>query len=331
MRQCSIMSTKSKKSLGFTLVEVMVSMSLLLVMMLVITEVISQAQKSWKSAASRVSQFRQARQAFDIITHGLRQAKINPILDYYYEIGGRVPRRKLVLNTDAIHYEDIDGPPIRFADLEFISGNAANLFSSLGSSADMVGDGVLFQGPFGLTNDPVYKPLYNALCARGYFVQFGHDQNLLPLGLVDRLQPKFRYRLYEFRQATEHNQAFANIPGAPSGFRTLSPSTSYSQPIADNIVCLIFAPMFGNVLGDDGRAFGGGHSLNKQLNSNIAQYDFDSLNDSQRKTVLPKAIRCVAFAIDEETADRLALQSGNSQPTLLRQIDKRFNSVSQSH
>ncbi len=63
---------------AFTLIELLVSMTVLAILLLLTTQVISQMQKGWMQTASRTSQFREARTAFDLITHNLSQAVLNP-------------------------------------------------------------------------------------------------------------------------------------------------------------------------------------------------------------------------------------------------------------
>jgi uncharacterized protein (TIGR02599 family) len=323
---------------AFTLVEVMVSMAILLSMMLIITEVIGQAQRSWKAASSRISQFRQARQAFDIITHGLRQAEINRYYAFIYPSAKRVPKALPATPPDGSGYVPAnlyESPEAMgaYADLEIVTGNASEFFSAFGAVSDLSGDAVLFQGPFGLTQNSEYRPLNNALCARGYFTMFGDNARSLPSGLVNRLTPKYRYRTYELRQGTEYNGIFSGdltsyrLP--VSRWRTFSPDETV-QPIAENIIGLLFAPLFGVPLSPDGSPASGTARLTEDLKAGQAVYDFDShspVGDPSRTGYLPRAIRVVAFAIDEQSAEKLATQYGTTSPTLLASATSTFTTV----
>ena len=67
---------------AFTLVEILVSLGVLAILLLISAEVIGTVQTTWTSTNARVSQFREARTAFDIITRNLSQATLNTYLDY---------------------------------------------------------------------------------------------------------------------------------------------------------------------------------------------------------------------------------------------------------
>ncbi len=303
---------RGKKLAAFTLVEVMVSMVILLSMMLIITEVIGQAQISWKRAASRLSQFREARQAFETITHGLRQADLQSYFSFLYNGNNLVPATPL-------------DPPIsytRVAEMSMWSGNASAVFSGLGNSSDMSGDGILFQGPFGITNDPLLRPLKNLLCARGYFVKFGSDSDYLPSGLASRLQPKYRYRLFELRQATENNRLYNGNPatGTPSGWMTDLGSGEPVQPIAENIIGVLFAPIFGSGTTSPS-------SLSGNIPTSQLAFNFNSELAGANAKHLPKAIRVVVLAIDEESAVKLADRNGSANPDLLGKSGVNFTSA----
>jgi uncharacterized protein (TIGR02599 family) len=211
-----------------------------------------------------------------------------------------------------------------------VTNDAVSMFQNLGTAANFSGDGLIFEAPLGYTNNVTYRPLYNALCARGYFVLFGDDRKSLPSGLASRLNPRFRFRLYEIRQATEDNRAYGNTLGTPSTqFMNFDQTTDTIQPIADNIVGIVFLPIFGGNAGAAGIVPASAYALDKQLNPNQAMFSFDSLTeaDPARKGKLPRALRCIAFAIDEESAERLTQANGNGVPRELNAVVSAFKSV----
>ena len=53
---------------AFSLIEMMVAMGILSVLMLMLTVLLDQVQKSWRYSESRISQFREARVAFEMMT-----------------------------------------------------------------------------------------------------------------------------------------------------------------------------------------------------------------------------------------------------------------------
>ena len=66
---------------AFTLIELLVSVTFLVVLMLVITEMLGLVQRTWVRTNSRVSQFREARMAFDALSRNLGQAVLNTYWD----------------------------------------------------------------------------------------------------------------------------------------------------------------------------------------------------------------------------------------------------------
>jgi len=104
--------------------------------LLIITQVIGQAQRSWRSASSRVTQFREARIAFDTITRNLRQATLNSYRNFFYlSTGNQVP---------ADVRETPDGYK-RYAELGFRTDNAATIVSNAGGVDALPGHAVMFQ------------------------------------------------------------------------------------------------------------------------------------------------------------------------------------------
>ena len=68
---------KTKKFRAFSLIEMMVAMGILSVLMLMLTVLLDQVQQSWRYAESRISQFREARVAFDLNAKNIGQASLN--------------------------------------------------------------------------------------------------------------------------------------------------------------------------------------------------------------------------------------------------------------
>ena len=154
---------------SFTLIEVLVATTVLSVLLLLIMSVLNQTQDSWRSSKSRVSQFRDARVAFELINRNLSQAMLNTYRDYYYDsTRSNVPAG----NEAPSRYQ-------RQSELQFVCGPTAdaNMISTRGGADEYPGHGVFFQAPLGYTENPLYKNLGNLLCARGYFVRFGNDSD----------------------------------------------------------------------------------------------------------------------------------------------------------
>lgn len=310
---------------AFTLVEVLVSMVILAMIMLIITQVIGQAQRSWRSASSRVTQFREARIAFDMITRNLRQATINSYRNFVYANGTQVP-------------DDVKEAPQgyqRYAELGFRTDAASSMVSGGGAAPSMPGHGVIFQAPLGKSITPgdvpgvsMYDQLKSLLCIRGYFVRFSSDSDYVPIGLKGRLEEKNRYRLYEYRPPSEINTAYSeaasgNGDGAWTTVNYVTAS-NFIAPIAENVLLLVMAPSFAQL--DDSAA-----SLRLSSVEKPSVYSYNSYSNSSGSAAttigqhrLPRSVKVTLVAIDEESARRLAEQSGSSAPDILGKAGASF-------
>ena len=291
---------------AFTLVEVLVSMAILLMMLLIVTQVIDTAQKTWRRASARLSQFREARGAFDRLTRSLAQATLHPYRVYDYG-NGLAPG----------YTEDPTSWPVGFVrttDLGFVIGD--NNTFSLGSSTQAPGNTILFQAPLGFTAMNEYRQLTNLLCVRGYYVLFSTNRTTLPVGLAERLQYKSRFRLYEYQPPTETNTVFT----AASSTAWMAPSTAnvtaYSAPVAENIFSLILSPSFA---GDTEITGASGALVKVGRIEPATSYKFNSVapvGAPNLKNQLPSTVQVVMMAMDEESAAKLEQRFGSSAPKL---------------
>ena len=102
--------SKNARPRGFSLVELLVAMGILSVLMLMLTILLDQVQKSWTYAENRIGQFREARVAFDLLTKNVSQASLNTYWDLLDE------------NDDGL----VDGY-FKTSELHFITMNASEL------------------------------------------------------------------------------------------------------------------------------------------------------------------------------------------------------------
>jgi len=296
---------------GFTLIEVMVSMVILSMILMVVTSVIGAAQRTWKSATSRLTQFREARVAFDTITRNLQQAMIKSYYDY--------PLRP----TPFIAPSGIN----RRAELGIRFGQADSIMSGGGSSNQLPGHAVIFQAPLGLTAsfDSPYRPLKNTLCTRGYFVQFGSDASFLPSELYaqNRLRERFRYRLVEYQPPTEQNPVYANQANGSWTTISMGSGRQYLRVVASNVVALILAPSFSQSETSSG-------STSMGARNEEPLYAFDSYQQGTtqagQSTIfrMPASVQVVMVAMDEESAARIT--RGESAPDVLGSAGANFTS-----
>jgi uncharacterized protein (TIGR02599 family) len=322
-KQHPLFLNQRRRAAAFTLVEVLVSMVILAMMMLIITSVISQAQRSWKAASSRVSQFREARLAFDTITRNLRQASMDA-------------HRQFIWGKDYYSTDPLAPPDgsARTADLGIKFAEAKNLVSG-GNEKNLPGHAVVFQAPLGKTNlgtastgsgdgspgDPAFDNLKSLLCVRGYFVQFGTDASFLPEGLGSRLQAKNRYRLFEYQPTAEKNAVYTVNRGQEWAQISLSDAVNEIRPVAENILMLAFAVSFAEP-SENSKPSLAGDTAGK------LQYGYDSYNasDPALKHRLPRYVQVIMIAMDEESAARLEQKSGGSPPDSVGASGAQFTS-----
>lgn len=204
---------------GFTLIELLVSITVLSILMLFMTSVVGVVQSTWTKSNSKVSQFREARMAMDVLTRNLSQATLNTYWD----------------TSDTKTYQ-------RQSELQFVCGKTTGLINRA-SAGIYPTHGVFFQAPLGTTIQSEAKDadiksgarvdtenMTNLLCGRGYFIQLDDDAAFRPPFLDDTTVPKHtRYRLMEYSPPAELNQIYA------AAYKPLVPivaNNSVSPPIA---------------------------------------------------------------------------------------------------
>lgn len=262
MKRFFIASTRSADCRrGFTLVEIMVSVTILVVLMMIVANFVSLVQRTWVRSNSQVSQFREARIAFDLLTRNLSQATLNSYWENEFENLGNDSAGQVV--TKARNY-------IRQSELQFVCGptvGANGLFAS-GSAPNYPGHGVFFQAPLGITNrasTPVAngaadtENMVNLMCGRGYFVEWGSDEAFRPtfLASIGSVPPRFRLRLMEYSPTAEENKIYRPdyrpiVDHSKQWFQdalttqvqagTEKGVGAVTRPVAENILCLIISP-----------------------------------------------------------------------------------------
>lgn len=301
---------------AFTLVEILVSLGVLAILLLISAEVIGTVQTTWSNTNARVSQFREARTAFDIITRNLSQASLNTYLDY---------------DNNYLSQDDPAGTspiaPSRYqrkSDLRFVCGKASTLVPSGGGAGILPGHAVFFQAPLGVAHDPAFAGLDRLLCGRGYFVQFTSDEFFRPEFIASG-NLRFRYRLMEYSPPAEQNLIYTDPTvkaawmakaGVPLQTNETSVDRSLTRPVADNIVALVISPMVD--LSATGAAAGAGTRSSTLIAENF-EYDSEQLKLANQlglgqqgtQYLLPPLVRVLLVAIDETSAERLSQTSGS--------------------
>lgn len=295
---------------GFTLVELLVSMSVLAIIMMVSVNVIFQTQQAWTHGSARIEQFREARVAFEAITQSLSQAVLNTYNTYQYASGELTP----------INAQDAPRTYVRQSELQYANGYAETLLP--GASGVGAGHAVFFQAPLGVVERDGYEGMRELMCGRGYFVMYGNDDGWRPSHVDER---RNRFRLMEYRPTAESNsvydptgasgQWFANAASSLVTSTETVTSRGFTRPAAENIVALIISP----------RLAGTEETLGKDPDSIAPSYQYDSTqvvgatseNPQGSQHLLPPVVMVTLAAIDEASAQRLVEKYGDGIPPLV--------------
>ncbi len=321
--------TNSRRA--FTLVELLVSSVVLAVLMLAMMTALSAVQRTFAFTQARVDQFREARQAFDLINRNLSQATLNPYWDYYYsETHSNVPPATGSASPAAF---------VRQSELQFRIDDAATAFGTTGSPLESPGHCVFFQAPLGLAADGSSPG--NLLNARGYGIVFSGDQDQRPPFLSGYEIPvRRRYRLMEYRPAAEYQSVSAQgdtIYSHPSNWYKQDAATS-TRVVADNILLLLLSPRVAdqgtkatatnpwwiapnyhyNSLDVDNSTPG--------LDPVTVQADGTALQGTQH--LLPPLVQVTLVAIDEVSAARWSQKRGDNGVDVLRESRAHFTDAS---
>jgi len=209
------MSGRGKKRAGgFTLVELIVAGSVLLLLMVAMLSLMNQTSKVWVESGSRIDAYQGARRAYESLTQTLEQATLNTYWDY----------------------DDPNNPGryIRKSELHFLVG-AAGEGGLPGTQG--CGQAVFFQAPANKVSGPEHRSLTGLLNACGFFVLYGSDEPWLPAH-VGAQKAQLRYRLMQWVGDSEALKVYA-----AAGAGWIPPSVEgEAVPIADNIITLVIWP-----------------------------------------------------------------------------------------
>lgn len=303
--------SSSKRRRAFTLIELLISVTILAVLFVLVVTILSGVQRSWTQAGGSVSQFREARRAFDVIKFNLQQATLNT----YERLRFPNPQDPFSPSFDSTTGSEIDinlNPLgyVRFSELHFITGRTSNVLSrvpNIGLSTHP-GHCIFFQAPLGFSTQ--FRHLPTAINGRGYYVEFGNDNAFRP-PFISSDSTKFRYRLMEYAPPTENNTIYQQSTDQPTDW--IKNTAEWSRPIADNIVFFVVSPKILNL-----------SDPNSDSRSIAPSYDYDTSgnpvtsdpNYTQQPSdyQLPPAIELLMVVIDESSAENLARRNNNSPP-----------------
>lgn len=316
---------------AFTLIELLVSITVLVILMLVVTQVIGIVQRNWVRANSRVSQFREARRAFEVLSRNLAQATLNTYWANDFQ----------EIDTDNVG-EVVTAPRSykRQSELQFVCGPTPVVLDGAAASS-FPGHAVFFQAPLGVTNPYTTdatstttgpadtENLVNLLCARGYFVEWGSDQPFRPPFLNssphDTAVPvRSRLRLMEYSPTAEQNRIYAKVvrPVTEHSRQWFQDALTnvvkenetvknraFTRPIAENILALIISPQL-EVTGNAGvtpTSIAPAYSYD----STVVGPTANTTNPQGTQHLLPPLLKVTMVALDERSGESFA-QSINS-------------------
>ncbi len=277
---------------GFTLVELLVAIAIILIMLVTLAAISMEITRAWKNTSGTVEAFRDARVAFEAMTRTISHSTLNTYFDY----------------VDANNkFRDPADPsafvPVTYnrrSDLQFISGSSTKtLLNTIPTPIPYpITHAIFFQAPLGETNQTAYAGLSSTLNACGFYVCYGVDPTVpafLSASTVPRLN---RFRLMQWTQPTE-NLAIYDSQGATGKWYldplTHSASTSVSQ-VAQNVVALIILPK----LSPADQAANPATIL-------APAYNYDSQDNTKAVTYnqLPPVVDVTMVVIDEASALKL--------------------------
>ena len=285
---------------GFTLLELLVTLVILLTVLVVVAQFVSEVDVAWKSAA--VDPFAEAATAFETITRNLDEATVDSYQDYADSSGAFRTNATATFVPDHL---------ARRSDLAFICGPSAGeggLLTSIGRTC--TGSAVFFIAPEGYTQTYSHAGLGRLLNAMGYFVDFA---NINTAPAFVSVTPCWRWSLRQLQQPAETLQVYASAT-SQAWISQAVPAVVSAPLLAQNIITLIVLPERSST--DTGSSLASGF-----------RYDSRDEGDPLTLNQLPPRVRVVLVAMDEASALILARRYGSSPPPLMPA--GLFNNISQ--
>ena len=276
-------SIRSQFSSAFSLIELLVSMTLLSLMILLVSSMLGEIEEGWGRVRSGTVEFRDARNAFETIANRLSQARIDTYWDYEMDQGIPINYRK----SSHLHFVAADGE-------DFVP---TSLVEATGSS-------VFFEAPFGMSREQDLKGLASLLNGWGYFAGFGSDAEWQPQFARDRLDEKYRFRLFEYHLPTERLALHSEEQLTGYQWITDHLESRNVSVLAENVILFLIHPVHST---DPTEA----HELAEEYRFDSRAYDLspgDSNADRARHEV-PPIIQMTMVAVAE--ADFSRYQEGN--------------------
>ena len=226
---------------AFSIVEVLVATTILLVMLVMLLSITGALSTLWKSNAGKITASQNSRAAFSTIARTLSRATLNTYNDYVDSSGAY---------RNAENTASFD--PDRFArasELHFVAGPASQLVPGA-DGVENPGHAIFFQAPLGETEVGDLDSLDRTLNSIGFYLQYGlPDDRVLPSWLGSLLGSTKRFRLVQIIQPTEDLEIYSSTAGSPYSLNWLDPFSAASsltalrpRVLAEDVSLLVLRP-----------------------------------------------------------------------------------------
>ncbi len=255
-------------SRGFTLVELMVAMSVFIMLMGILLALISQSAAVLQRTQNSIGSYQSARFAFNLMVRTIGQSRMNVYNDYDNA-------------TQPTAY-------IRKSDLQFVIDAPQGTDFKQGNS-------IFFQAPLGRAADTSnYGGLPGLMNSVGYYVTYGKNPSLSVF-----LQPfdRNRFHLMQFLAPAENMKAYFTNTNPKAWFQ--DQLTSSSSVIADNVILLLCWPK----VSKQESATGDKLTTNYLYDSKTGATQVPQPITANQQ---PPLVQIALVAIDEKVANRLA-------------------------
>ena len=287
---------------AFSLIELLVAMTIFILIMTFLFSMISQGERVWVSSTGKIGAFREARTAFESLNSTLSQASLNPYWDY----------------------DDANNPTnyVRRSELRFTSG--PGLLPNVTSPTHSV----FFQVPLGRANNSTYLGMETLFNSCGYYIEYSDDSVHRPPFLTDLVQTQTRFRLVQWLEPSEKWQLFNHTSGNPG----YSSNDWFSDPVeagidthvlAENVIALVVLPKLSTLEDPTGTVLAPSYSYS----SAPANWP-PSLPQAQTENQLPPVLQVTMVTLHENAVDRLEEVSGGT-PVEFLGLDNLFQEANQ--
>ena len=299
---------------SFSLIEMLVALTIFAVILVIVAQVISQTERAWKFSSDKIQAFQGARIAFDTMYRTLGESTLNNYYDYYN--ASYVPFTTYAATNTATINTFVPAYYGRNSDLHFISGKALVTLPRT-----PVTQSVFFQTPISYTaTSTSYGNMNSLLNAVGFYIDFNSDQTAWPsffTSLSPQAAPRYRYRLMEFLQPTEQMTVYSSTSGNAWFTAPVQATSPSVYVLAENIIACVVCPHLpGEMIPGSSTT---GTALipqnNYEYDSRVASTPWTSGAQPVQMHQLPPLVRLVLIAVDETSMIQI-MGTSTSQPNL---------------